>query len=330
MLSKESLDFFKKLVESPSPSGFEQPAAKVFRDYVSKFSKVKVDVMGNSIATLNEEAGLRIMLAGHIDQIGFLVNYVNDQGFLYLTQAGGPNVLTLIGARLKIHTKKGPILGVFGAKTKHQLEEEEAKKTYKLEDLWVDIGAKDKNDALSMICVGDPVTFADGFEELLGGRVIAPGFDDKVGAFVVAEVLKNLANENLDAAVYGVATVQEELGLRGARTAAYGINPQVGIAIDVTFGNDYPGINKQKWGETDLDKGPVISRGGNINPKIYDTLVESAERLQLPYQIDAQGSATGTDANLMQVNKEGMATGLVSVPLRYMHSQCEIVSLDDV
>jgi len=144
MLSKESLDFFKKLVESPSPSGFEQPAAKVFRDYVSKFSKVKVDVMGNSIATLNEEAGLRIMLAGHIDQIGFLVNYVNDQGFLYLTQAGGPNVLTLIGARLKIHTKKGPILGVFGAKTKHQLEEEEAKKTYKLEDLWVDIGAKDK------------------------------------------------------------------------------------------------------------------------------------------------------------------------------------------
>ncbi|HBG81306.1 TPA: hydrolase [candidate division CPR2 bacterium] len=331
MLSKESLEFFKQLVEAPSPSGFEQPAARVFREYVSEFaSEVKTDVMGNSIAVLNKDAEVRVMLDAHIDQIGMIARFVNDQGLIYVNAIGGLNILTLPGTRMYIHSEKGRVLGVVGRKAIHQMEEEEKKAVPKLEDIWIDIGAKDKKDALDKISIGDPITFEASFEHLENNRVVSAGFDDKMGVLIVAETLKALSKEKLEVAVYGVAAVQEEVGLRGTKTAAYGINPQVGIAVEVNFANDYPGVNKQKWGETDLGKGPTVTSGPNINPKLREIITKAAQDKKIPYQDDAQGASTSTDANLMQVNKVGMATALVSVPLRYMHTQNEIISLDDI
>jgi endoglucanase len=329
-MNKESLEFFKKLMSAPSPSGFEGPAAKVFKEYLQPFTEeVKSDVMGNSIGVVNKKAPIRVMLAGHIDQIGLIVNHINDQGFIYFDKIGGINLGTLLSSRVAIHTGGGIILGVIGAKAAHQLEDEERKQIPKQENMFIDCGFKTKEEAVENVSIGDPITFVSEFNLLKNDLAVCAGFDDKMGSFIVAQILKNLAREDIKVSVYGVATVQEELGLRGAKTAAYSINPQVGIAFDVTFAS-HPGIDKQKWGEIEIGKGPVITRGANINPVIFDLLVKTAKDNNIPYQIDASGGATGTDANLMQVNKEGMATALISVPLRYMHSLNEVLSLKDI
>lgn len=330
-LSKESLDFFKELVETPSPSGFEQPAARIYRKYASKFtSHVSVDVMGNSIAVLNPKAERKIMLAGHIDQVGLIIKYINDQGFIYFEKIGGTDPIALISAKVQIYTKKGFVLGVIGRKAIHQLDEEEKKKVPKLEDLWIDIGAKNKEDALKRVSIGDSITLVSFFEPLMNNLYVARGFDNKMGAFIIAETIKELSKEKIDFGVYAVATVQEELGARGAKAAAYGVNPEVGIAVDVNHSNDIPSVNKQKEGEIDMGKGPTIARGGNINAVVFSGLVDIAKKNKISHQIDAAGSPTGTDANLMQVNKVGMATASVGVPLRYMHTQAEVLSLVDV
>jgi len=329
-MNKESLDFFKKLMLAPSPSGFEGPAAKVFREYLKPHvEEIKSDIMGNSIAVINKKASLKIMLAGHIDQVGLIVNHISDQGFIYFDKIGGINLGILLSSRVAIHTNNGIILGIIGAKAVHQLEDEEKKQVPKMENMFIDCGFKSKEEAVKNVSIGDSITFVSSFEKLKNDLVVSAGFDDKMGSFIVAEILKNLAGENINVSVYGVATVQEELGLRGAKTAAYSINPQAGIAFDVGFAW-HPGIDKQKWGEVEIGKGPVITRGANINPVIFDLLVKTAKNNNIPYQIDASGGATGTDANLMQVSKEGMATALISVPLRYIHSSNEVLSLADI
>ncbi len=327
----ESLEFFRAIVNAPSPSGYEYRAAEVYRRYTREFAdEVTTDVMGNVIASLNPSGRPRVMFAGHMDEIGFLVRYISEEGFLYFGPIGGHDAVIPVGQRVYVHTASGPIPGVIGRKPIHLLEEDERNKAPKLHELWVDIGAGSRTEAEEKVRIGDPITFAVEFTPLMNGFATARGFDNKMGSFVVAEALRLLSENRPTAAVFAVATVQEEIGLRGARTSAYGIDPQVGIAVDVTHASDYPGVDKKRVGEIVPGKGPVICRGANINPRVFELLVQTAQEEGIPYQIEAIGGGTGTDANVMQINRAGMATGLVSVALRYMHTPCELLALDDV
>lgn len=329
-----SIEMLQKLLAAPSPSGYEQPAEQVFREFTRSWAdEVHTDLLGNSYAVVNPQGSPKVMLAGHCDEIGFLVTHIHKDGFLYFGPIGGHDANIAVGQRVFVHTAEhGSLPGVIGKKPIHLMEEDERGKKTVLHDLFIDIGAKNRKEAEEMVGVGDPVTYAPGFEKLTGDLAAAHAFDDKVGAFVVAETVRLLATEKrgeLKAAVYGVATVQEEVGLRGARTSAYFTGATVGVAIDVGHAADYPGVDKRRVGDISLGKGPIITRGPNINPQVFKMLLETAHRENIPYQIDANGRGTGTDANAMQLNQAGMATGLLSIPLRYMHTPCEVLSLSD-
>lgn len=332
-MRKESLAFFKEIVNIPSPSGYEERAAEVYRKYTGKFAdKVHTDVHGNVWAILNPDAEMKVMLAGHMDEIGFMVHYVDDQGFLYFRGIGGHDGAIPAGQRVWVHGKKS-VAGVIGRKAIHLLEEDERKKKPELKDLWIDIGADDKKQAEKVVSVGDVVTFQYEFQELMGDRATARGFDNKMGAFIVAEalrLLKESAALDKKVGVYAVATVQEEVGLRGASTAAYGIGAQTGLAVDVNHAIDYPSVSKTRYGQLDVGKGPSVARGANVNPAVFKMIVGAAAKEKIPYQVDASPGASGTDAWAMQIARGGMATGLLGVALRYMHTPVEVLSLTDV
>lgn len=332
-MENKSLEFLKQLVTTPSPSGFEEPAQKVWQEYVNPFvDEVRKDVHGNVIAVINPNGHPKFMFSGHCDEIGFMVSYINASGFIYFRAIGGVDINLLPSQRVIIHNKKNRVLGVIGKKAIHLMDEEERKRASspKIDSLWIDIGTSKKSDTEKLVSIGDPITFASGFDFLKNDLVVSRGFDDKMGSFVVAETMRLLSKQKIKAAVYGVSTVQEEIGLRGARTSAYGISPDVGIAIDVTHASDYPGSNPNITGEIKLGKGPVISRGANINPVVFELLVNTAKTKKIPYQIEASPGATGTDANAIQITKEGVATGLVSVPNRYMHTPVEVIAISDL
>ncbi len=326
-----ALEFFRRILETPSPSGYEGPTQQVVRDYVSEFAdEVTIDLHGNLIAVVNPGASLRLMLAGHCDQIGLIVQHIDDDGFLYVQPIGGWDPMQLIGQRMTVWTDAGPVFGVIARKPIHLLTDEEKKKVPKIKDLWLDIGAADKEEAQGLVRIGDAVTVELGFNEVRNGRAVSPAMDDKAGAWVVMEALRRVDKKKLNCSLYSVSTVQEELGLRGARTSSFGIDPQVGVAVDVTFATDCPTIEKKEEGDIRLGKGPVIYRGPNMNPKVVSRLLDVADTNEIPYQVAAEGRATGTDANAMQINRAGVATGLLSIPNRYMHSAVETVSLDDL
>jgi endoglucanase len=327
----ETLQVLKDLIDAPSPSGFEQPAQEVFRRAVQPYADdVQTDVLGNAYAIVNPSGSPKVMLAGHCDEIGFIVKHINSDGYIYFASIGGHDANITVGQRVFVHTENGPLLGVIGKKPIHLMEEDERGRKTILHDLFVDIGAQGKAAVVEKVAIGDPITYAPGFATLDGDLVVSHAFDDKVGAYAVAETIRLLKGRSLKCSVYGVSTVQEEVGLRGARTSAYFTGATVGIAIDVGFATDYPGMNKNRVGDVDLGKGPAICRGANINPQVYKMLCETARDLNIPFQLDAAGGGTGTDANAMQLNQAGMATGLLSIPLRYMHTPCEVVSLSDI
>lgn len=329
-MKEKSLNFLKELVDAPSPSGFEQPAQRVVRRYVSQYAdELKTDFHGNVIASKNPDAHPRVMLAGHCDEVGFIVSFINDDGYIYFKSIGGVDAGIVAGQRLYIHTEEGPVLGITGKKAIHLMEGDEKKKVPKLKDLWIDIGAEDKENAEAIVAIGDPITFATGFEVLREDIVVSRAFDDKMGTFVVCEALRILEGIK-SPAVFVVSTVQEEIGLRGAKTSAYGVNPDVGIAVDVTHSSDYPGSDKKISGEVELGEGPVLYKGANINPVIGKLLVDTAKEKEIDYQFVAAPSGTGTDANAIQLNRAGVATALVSVPNRYMHTPLEVISLKDL
>ena len=270
------------------------------------------------------------MFAGHCDQIGFLVQYIDEQGFLYVQAIGGWDPIVLIGQKLTVWTSEGPIFGAIARKPIHLLSDEERKQIPKIKDLWLDIGAANREAAQSLVRVGDPVTVQLGFTQMRNNLASSPGMDNKTGLWVAIEALRRTTPKKLSCGVFAVSTVQEEIGLRGATTATYTVNPHVGIAIDVTHATDCPTIDKKQEGDIALGKGPVIYRGPNMNPRVVEKLVETAKAGEVPYQMSAMGRATPTDANTIQTSRGGVATGLVSVPNRYMHSPVEMVSLDDI
>ncbi len=330
-MRKESLALLRKMVETPSPSGFEQPVQRIVRAALKSIAdEVKTDVHGNVIAALNPEGKPRVMLAGHCDEIGLMVTYVNEKGFVYFSAIGGVDANLLPGARLIVHGEKGPVLGVVGRKPIHLMSADDRKAGVKMESLFLDIGAKDKKDALKRVAVGDPITFERGLHLLPNDLAVSAGFDDKIGAFVVTETMRLLQRRSFKAAVFGVSTVQEEIGLRGARTSAFGIDPDVGIAIDVGHATDYPGADEKRTGEAALGKGPLLHRGANINPVVEKRLFAAAKKARVPHQVTAEPRGTGTDANAIQISRAGVAAGLVSIPNRYMHTPVEMISLRDL
>ena len=332
-MRSQSRAFLQALVSAPGPSGYEGPVRQIWMDEVARYAdRVEVDVHGNAMAVHHEKGRPRLMLAGHMDELGFQVRHVDKEGYVYFDTIGGFDLGMVPGRTVRIHTNSGAVLGVIGKKPIHLMSGDEVKKVPEKHELWIDIGAKDEKEAKKLVAVGDPVTYDANFETLRRGLVVSRGFDDKMGAFVVAETLRVVrqAKKRCKAAVWAVATVQEEVGLRGARTSTYGIDPLVGIAVDVTFATDHPGMDKRRAGDVKIGGGPVIYRGANINPVVFDRLVETAKRGKIPHQIASAAGGTGTDANAMQLSRAGVATGLVSVPLRYMHTPVEVLSQDDL
>jgi tetrahedral aminopeptidase len=323
--------FFQQVLETPSPSGYEEPVQRVVREYANGFADdVRTDLHGNVIVAVNPEAPLRVMFAGHCDQIGLLVTYINDEGFIYTNTIGGWDPQQLIGQRMTIHTAGGPVPAVIARKPIHLLDEEERKQVVKLKDMWLDIGAKSREEAAESVRVGDPVTLELGYQEMRNGLCNSPGMDDKTGLWVCMEAARRAKKKKLNVAVFAVSTVQEEIGLRGAHTSAYGVDPQVGVAVDVTFSTDCPTIDKNQEGDIKLGGGPVLHRGPNMNPIVVERLQKTAEGADIPVQWNATGRATGTDANALQMARGGVATALVSIPNRYMHSAVEMISLEDI
>jgi len=330
-MRKDSLAFLEELVNAPSPSGFEQPAQAVLRAYVSQYAdEVHTDVMGNVIAALNPQGKPRVMLAGHCDEIGFMVRYITDDGFLHFSPIGGVDAHLVPGQKVHVHTSRGSVLGVVGKKAIHLMEADERKKVLLFHQQWIDIGAPNRADAEKRVSIGDPITFAAHFDRLQRDLVVARGFDDKMGSFVVAEALRLASRMKLKAALFAVSTVQEEVGLRGATTSAFSLNPDAAVAVDVTHGTDYPDADKKRFGEVKLGKGPVLHRGANMNPVVTQRLFAAAKKARLSHQTIGVPAASGTDAWAIQLARGGVATGLVSVPLRYMHTPIEVLHLKDL
>jgi putative aminopeptidase FrvX len=329
-VTKDSVAFLDALMSAPSPSGFEQPVQRVVRERVASFADdVCTDLQGNVIAVKNPGGAPRVMLAGHCDQIGFMVQHITAEGYLKVASIGGVDPVVMAGMTVVVHGAKGPVSGVVGRKPVHLMTGDERGKI-DLDSLFIDIGAKDKKDAEKHVEVGECATFPLGMNRLMGDRVSGAGFDDKVGSFVVMEVLRLLKDRKIKCALYSVSTVQEELGLRGACTSAFGIEPLVGIAVDVTHATDYPGVDAAKMGEIKLGAGPTIARGPNINPEVGRLLKDTATARKIPFQVEPAPRSTGTDANAMQVSRAGVAAALVSIPNRYMHTPVEVCSLKDL
>jgi len=330
-MQKNSIDFLKQLINIPSPSGFEWGAQNFLRKKMIPFcDEVRLDVHGNVIGVINPEAPFRVMICGHCDEVGFIITHIDENGYLYFSSVGGVDTAVISGQRARIHNSNRSITGVFGRKPVHLLETDERGKALKIHEMWIDIGAKNAKEARKHVAVGDYVTVDVGFEVMMNNLAVGRGFDDRAGAFIVVETLRRLKGRKLKIGVYGVTTVQEEIGLRGARTSAFGIEPHVGIAVDVCFASDYPGSDPKRTGECKLGKGPTLHRGPNINPVLGRLLESSARKHRIAVQVTAQGSATGTDANALQINRAGAAAALVSIPNRYMHTPVEMVSLDDL
>jgi len=332
-MREESLEFLKKIVASPSPSGFEQPVAELFRDYVRPFAhRLSTDVMGNVTAIINPGASMRFMYAGHMDEVGFIIHYIDENGFLFFSTIGGTDVATEIGQRVWVHGRT-PVPGVVGRKAIQTFKAADSSQTPSLKDLWIDIGARSREEALKVVDVGSPVTIQGHFEALQGSLAAGRAFDNKIGLFIGAEMLRCLSEQggvHPDVGLYILGTVQEEIGSRGAKTAAFEINPRTGLAIDMGVAMDYPRARPEDQGGLDLGKGPAITQGANTSPVVFKLLKSVAEREGIPYQIQALGSSSPTDARVMQEAGGGVASGVLSVPLRYMHTPSEVVCLDDV
>ena len=326
-----SYELLKRLLQTPGPSGNEGVVASLWREQAQGFAEVRGDRMGNSFATLNGGGSPRVMLAGHIDEIGLMVTHIDESGLLRFSGVGGWDPQVLVGQRVLLQTKNGEVPGVIGKKAIHVMEADERKKVSEIKSLWIDIGAKDRDEAKDRVRIGDVAVVDQGIVELPNGRIASRSLDNRMGAFVVLEALRLLSEEDeLAAEVVAVSSVQEEIGLYGARGAAFGLDPDAAIAVDVTHATDTPGIPKNEHGDHSLGSGPVIKRATNLSPIVSEGLISVAESEGISYTLEADSRSTSTDADAIQFTRAGIATGLVSVPNRYMHSPNEMVDLEDI
>jgi putative aminopeptidase FrvX len=327
----ESKDFLWKLLETSSPSGFEDEAARIWRQEAESFAdEVTVDSSGTSYARLKGDGPL-VMIEGHIDEIGVMISHIDDDGFLWFKPIGGWDDQVLVGQRIRITGTDGPVVGVIGKKAIHQMDPDERDKVSKIKTLWIDIGAADGDAARSRVSIGDAGVVEQPVLQLGDDLIACRGLDNRVGAFVALEALRMLAGGDRPAAdVWAVAPVQEEIGLHGGKTSAYNLNPDVAIAIDVTHASDQPDADIRGNGKVKLGGGPALARGSAIHPAVYQMLVDAAKVDDIPYHVEIAPVYSGTDADSIARVRAGIPTGLVSIPNRYMHSPSEIVSLTDL
>ncbi len=385
-MKKKQIKFLKQLVETPSPTGFEENVASLIRDELSNVAdEIQTDTMGSVHAILkgtteltdekiqadilqrqseaakfgedyeyvstygasygnmsyptpsdledmgfSQNGALTFMLSAHMDEVGLMVTYISDEGFCYVSSIGGVDAAILPGTRVDVHTESGILRGVVGRKPIHLIDQDERKNVTPLDKLVIDLGMAPEK-VKSKVKVGDPITYGTKFETLGRNMAVSKSFDDKCGVFVACNVMERIAEQGRAQATFiSAITVQEEIGTRGAITSAHSLNPDVAIAFDVTHATDYPGIDRSKYGNIVCGKGPVIARGPNINPLVFDRLVAAAEAEGIDYQIEAEPGVTGTDARSIQIAQGGIPTGLVSVPLRYMHTPSEMIDLKDL
>jgi putative aminopeptidase FrvX len=331
-MQAESKAFLYKLLRTPSPTGFEQRVQKVVRKRMERYADdIQADLHGNLIAGCNLKAKRKVMLAGHCDQIGFMVTHIGQDGYVYVAALGGVDVGVLQGSVLTIHTQGGSIDGVVGRKPiHHQSPEERSKGAIDIKQIWIDIGSKTRKDAEKRVQIGDPVTYKLQPFALSKDLISSPGLDDKLGLFVAMETLRLCSTKKLKVGLYAVSTVQEEVGLRGAKTAAYSVDPEIGIAIDLCFANDNPGLEMGRNAPCSLGAGPAIFRGPNVNPEVERRLIHHAKKEKIPFQLMPYPALFGNDAREIQVSRGGVASASIGIPSRYMHTQVEVCHLSDV
>ena len=325
-------DVLRALLTAPGPSGYEAAPARVWREAAGAFAEVSRDVMGSSVARVKGTGdGPLLAVVGHIDEIGLVVRHIDDKGFLWFTDIGGWDAQVLVGQRVEIATRERPVAGVIGKKPIHLLEEKDRKNAPELKDLHIDIAAKDGDDARSRVRLGDVAVIAGEPVELPNDRVVSRSMDNRLGAFVALETARLVAADGgAPGDVAGLAVVQEEITFAGARTSAFALEPGVAVVVDVTFSTDPPGNEEKELGKHPTGSGPVIGRGATIHPQVFELLHETAEAHEIPFTVGVSGRFTGTDADAVHLSRAGVPTGVVSIPLRYMHSPVELVQLEDV
>jgi putative aminopeptidase FrvX len=329
-MNETSKSFLLALLETASPSGYEEVAARRWRAEAEKFAdEVNVDVNGSSYARLKGDSP-RVVIEGHIDEIGLQVSHIDDEGYIWFRGIGGWDEQVLTGQHVRIVAQGGPIPGVIGRRPKHLLSEDEQTKASKIKDLWIDIGSKDGEETRSRVQIGDPVVLERPVSELANGIISGRGLDNRVGAFVALESLRQLSEDRPVADVYALAATQEEIGFRGARTSAFALEPDIVIVLDVTHATDHPNADKRSGGDIRVNSGPVVSRGSVVHPAVFRMLMEAANASGITVSIDAAPEASGTDADGIAPTRSGIPTGVVSFPCRYMHSPSELVSLSDL
>jgi tetrahedral aminopeptidase len=332
-MEESRIAFLRRLVASPSPSGFEQAAQRVVREEMQQFAdEVRTDVLGNIISLLNPAGKPCVMLTAHCDELGFMARYIDENGFIFFAPIGGYDPSTLPGERVEIHTPAGAIPGVIGRKAVHILSSDERKKAPEMNEMWIDIGAASKEEAQQLVPLGSVATRAAQMEVLRGDLVMSRAMDNKASVFAIVEAMRRLhtRRSELKASVAFVSSVQEEIGGRGAAMSAYSLNPRIALIADMTFASDHPLTSKMELGDVKLHGGPAITQGAFVSPRVYELLTRTADEAGIARQLDLQTGGTYTDNDSVRLAGGGIATGLLNIPCRYMHTGSEVVSLKDI
>jgi endoglucanase len=324
-------ELLSALLTAPGPSGHEEAPARIWREAAEKFAEVSSDTLGTSFARVRAaEGATTLALVGHIDEIGIAITHIEESGLLAFTTIGGISPEMLMGQRFELLTRNGPVSGAVSRK-RLQPEQIRERPRAELTDLHLDIGAKDRADAEELVRVGDAGVWNGAPVDLPNGRLLSRSLDNRLGAYMALESARRIAESGeAKVDVVAVAAVQEEIGLYGARVAAYGLDPQVAIAIDVTPATDYPGGDARRAGRIELGMGAMIARGPTMNKLVVDLLGEVAEAEGIAHAYEVYSRTTSTDADEIHLTRAGIPTGLISIPTRYLHSPNEICDLADV
>ena len=326
-------ELLARLLRSPGPSGHETDPARIWREACAKFTDdVGADRVGSSYARVPGTAGgPRLVVVGHIDEIGLHITHVESDGKLRFGQVGGWDAIVLVGQRIRIQTRNGPVLGVIARKPIHLLKDDQRKQAPELKDLHIDIGARDADEARGLVRIGDVGVIDAEPVELRHDLVVSRALDNRVGCYVAAEAARLVAAAGgAPGELVALAVVQEETSFAGARTSAFAHEPDVAVVVDLTHATDQPGVELGEMTAHELGSGPVLARGTSLHPRVFELLHDAAESAGIQFTVESLGRGTGTDADAIHLSRAGVATGLVSVPCRYMHSPVELVSVGDI
>lgn len=328
--SKDSDLYLTKVVDTPTPSGFEQEGQKLFEQFAKQYvDELYSDTIGNVVAHKKNPGKKKLMITAHIDEVGFMVKYIDENGMLYVVPIGGIDLMLLPGTRLAVHHGENSYLGVVGRKPIHLLNEKE-RVSFSIEDTWLDLGFKSREHALQSVSVGDSVTFSTECVQMSDDYIATRSADNKIGSMIMLEVMRELHDCETSYDIYYVSTVQEEIGLRGAMPAAAQIKPDIAIVVDATHATDYPNVNQKLCGDVRLGSGPSLCVSPDTDRSLIEELTDAAVKSGILYQMEGHPNASGTEARAIQLQCKGIQTAIVSYPVRYMHSPSEIVSISDI